>query len=426
MEPAAPPLTSDGQPSSLLVPAGTRLVHIGPPKTGTTAVQSAFHSGRTEIARQGVHYAGPTHQPSSAVRAVIGRPNPMTGKTPSMWLWRTLMREIRSASEARVVVSSEFLSDAPPDIVRRIVGDLDRERVHVVVTLRPLASLLPSQWQQYVQTGLRVPYESWLKVVLGPSPGKLTPGFWHRHRHDRLIARWADVVGPERITAVVLDERDRSMVLRTFEELTGLRPGTLVADATLANRSMTLPEIELVRAFNVLARAEGVERAVRTRVMTYGATSSIQARTPGPDEPGVSTPVWATARAVEVAREIVDGIANAGVRVVGELEGLTATAADPGPGSSPARVVVPPDLAAAAAMGVLIATGMARGHAAENGMPGDPPDGLDGEGDRPAPRRAAEPFDLMRVPTAQIAEVLARRVIRDGRARVAGLVRRSR
>ncbi len=426
MQHTVPSTTSDGEPSALLLPAGTRLVHIGPPKTGTTAVQSAFHAGREETARQGVHYAGPTHQPSSAVRAVLGRPNPMTGKPPSMWLWRTLMREIRAAREPRVVVSSEFLSDAPPDIVRRVVEDLDRERVHVVVTLRPLANLLPSQWQQYVQTGLREPYDAWLKVVFGPSPDGLTPGFWLRHRHDRLIERWAEVVGPERITAVVLDEQDRSMVLRTFEGLTGLRAGTLVADTSQANRSMTLPEIELVRAFNVLAKAEGVGRPVRTRVMTYGATSYIQARTPGPDEPRVATPGWALERAGEVAREIVDGIANAGVRVVGDLAALAATPADPGSDTAPARVVVPPDLAATAAMGVLIATGMARGHTAEVTEPGSAPDGLDGDGDRPAPRRVAEPFDLMRVPTAQIAEVLVRRVVRDGRARVAGLVRRSR
>jgi hypothetical protein len=43
--------------------AGARLLHIGPHKTGSTAVQGAFHLARERLAAQGVVYPGQGRQP---------------------------------------------------------------------------------------------------------------------------------------------------------------------------------------------------------------------------------------------------------------------------------------------------------------------------------------------------------------------------
>ena len=53
-----------------------------------------------------------------------------------------------------MVLSSEFFADASPEAIRRVVGELDPAKVQVVVTLRPLARIIPSQWQQCVQNQL--------------------------------------------------------------------------------------------------------------------------------------------------------------------------------------------------------------------------------------------------------------------------------
>jgi hypothetical protein len=53
-------------------------------------------------------------------------------------------------------MSIEFFVDAEDSALRRVVEDLGGRRVIVVATLRPLARVLPSQWQQYVQNGLRI------------------------------------------------------------------------------------------------------------------------------------------------------------------------------------------------------------------------------------------------------------------------------
>ncbi|HEY3522839.1 MAG TPA: hypothetical protein VGK63_03970, partial [Candidatus Limnocylindrales bacterium] len=112
-----PPTAAD----SLLLPEGARLVHIGPPKTGTTLVQGAFHARREEIRGQGVRYAGSVRHSAPAILAVTGRPSPQQGEPPRIDKWRGLVREIHGAREPRVVLSSEFLADAEPEAISRIV-----------------------------------------------------------------------------------------------------------------------------------------------------------------------------------------------------------------------------------------------------------------------------------------------------------------
>jgi len=107
-------------PDALLLPAGTRLVHIGPSKTGTTSLQAALWAGREAMLAQGVRHAGRTRNPASAVRAVAGQPSPTSEvKLPAMIHWHDLVREVRHAREPRVVISSELFAWAKPEVIRR-------------------------------------------------------------------------------------------------------------------------------------------------------------------------------------------------------------------------------------------------------------------------------------------------------------------
>src|SRR5207253_1760935 len=105
-----PAMTEDLAP----LPVGTRLVHIGPPKTGTTALQAAFHDARAVAEDQGVHYAGPGRHAMSAVLAGVGAPSPWDPRKrpPDRRRWQALVREIRGSRAQRVVLSSEFFADA--------------------------------------------------------------------------------------------------------------------------------------------------------------------------------------------------------------------------------------------------------------------------------------------------------------------------
>lgn len=353
----------------LLLPPGTCLVHIGPPKTGTTAIQGALHAVRPSLHEQGVHYAGRNRHSSKAIHAVTGRASFMSDGDPvPIREWNRFVKDTRRPAGERVVVSSEFLADAVPSEIERIVGDLGRERVHVVVTLRPLLKIIPSQWQQYVQSGMRRGFNPWLEQMLRTEGSTVTPTFWRRHRHDELVARWAAVVGLENVTVVAVDDRDHGMLMRTFEQLLGLREGTLVAEREVLNRSLSLPEIEAVRALNKAMRKEGLPASLQSRLVHFGTGRFLASTDLSPDEQRVVLPRWAAERAAEISQEMTAAIAASGVRVVGDLDRLNVPVGDP-PETVPDTVDIPPDVAARLALGIIHASGASRGLAQGAGSP---------------------------------------------------------
>jgi hypothetical protein len=225
--------------AAVLLEPGTRLLHIGPHKTGTTAIQGALHLARGRLAVAGVVYPGRGRQPLWPILAITGQPALLGRPSPEISSWENLVRDVRAAGDQRVVLSSEFFAEADDATARRVIADLGGARVHVVLTLRPLTRILPSQWQQYLQNGFHFQYLEWLEGILSDPPRTPTPGFWRRHRHDELVERWAAENGPDNLTVIVVDESDRLMLLRAFESLLGLPAGFLVPGERAANRSLT-------------------------------------------------------------------------------------------------------------------------------------------------------------------------------------------
>ncbi len=59
--------------AGLRLPPGSILVHVGPFKTGSSALQMALHSRRAELREHGVLYPGTTYRPRREIAAVMGR-----------------------------------------------------------------------------------------------------------------------------------------------------------------------------------------------------------------------------------------------------------------------------------------------------------------------------------------------------------------
>jgi hypothetical protein len=340
---------------------------------------------------------------------VIGRTHmPYGPQPPPIKYWHDLVREVRHASEPRVVISSEFFSEATSEDIATIVDDLEPTRVHIVVTLRPLARILASQWQQFVQAGTQTAFDDWLVAMFDHKETGQAPLFWRRHRHDELLARWAAVVGPSNVTVIALDDRDHTMVLRAFEGLTGLPSGTLKTPVDRSNRSLTQAEVEAVRAFNRRAAGEALDKPLLARLMRSGAATYMKEREPGPGEPRIDTPQWALDRAGEVAREMVDRIAASGVRIVGDLEAMAQVPRGSGDGDRPAGTAIPPDVAARTAVGIVLSAGIATGGRATSGANGWTWSDLAPDAQTVA-RQTAHAVALERLPARQIRGVIVRR-----------------
>ena len=339
------------------LPPGSVLLHIGPHKTGTTTLQGAFHVNRQALDDLGVHYAGRDRQPMLAALAMSGRPGRRGDAQPTQEHWAALVDDVQGAVSPRVVVSSEFFADASEETAADIVRDLGGDRVHVVVTLRSLARIMPSQWQQYVQNGVRRPYGEWLERILADPPLDPRPRFWFRHAHGELVERWARIVGPEHVTVIVLDESDRGMLLRAFEALLDLPTGTLVPEADMVNRSLTAGEIEVVRLLNEEFRHREWDDDLYGRFVRDGVAKRLLAEhVPGDDEAPITTPRWALERAGVLGGLAADQIRRAGVRVVGDLATLSAVPPvkdDEAPAT--ADPLVPASAAASAIVGAILA-----------------------------------------------------------------------
>ena len=96
-------------------------------------------------------------------------------------------------------------------------------------------------------------------------------------------------------------------------------------------------------------------------------------------------PAWALDHVDRIARETVDNLVASGVRIVGNVEQLTERVPARGPDAPAGPVPIPPAIAASMTMGVLVATGAARNAGKVFGR-----------------FEAAEPVELIRVPTYQV------------------------
>lgn len=323
----------------LLLPAGSCLVHVGPAKTGTTAVQESLHATRDRLGEHGVVYASAGVQnPTRGFLAVLQRPALAGQQPPDIEMWNQVVAEATSAADRRVVVSSEFFADGSDERMGHALDQLGRSRVHIVLAARSVIPLLPSSWQQYVRNRFQDGYEDWLEAILGQHPGrKVTPIFWWRYRYDRQITRWVNLVGAENVTVIVADEGDRELLPRTFESLLGLPGGLLDPIGGVGNRSLTLAEAELIRLIKVELAGSLPEESYQ-RLIRYGVVPRLTRFPPSPGAAKPVTPRWALERAAEHDAQTARAIESSGVRVIGDLSaygsippGLLAAADGPPP-----------------------------------------------------------------------------------------------
>lgn len=339
------------------LPAGTRLLHIGPHKTGTTAIQGALFAAKGLLPGHGVVFPAHSRHPMEAALAACARPAMLGDTAPTEKHWTRLLDQVGATGGKTSVISSEFFADAEDDdTIARIVEQLGGEGVHVLVTLRPLVRIMPSQWQQYVQNGLRMGYEDWLAHMLRKAPYEQpNPSFWRRHRHDRLVGRWARAVGAERITVVVVDDRDREGLMRTFEQLLGLPENLLQPVPDAANRSLTLAETEMLRNLNKEFRGNGLPDELYSKLVRNGAVMHMKnACSPSPEDVKILTPEWAVEAAAEIGAEMAGRIGDLGVRIVGDPGLLSAVPKAPVLDAVPAPRMAP-EVAARALYGALAA-----------------------------------------------------------------------
>ncbi len=349
-------------PEPRLQPGGI-LLHIGVHKTGTTAIQDAFATNREVLRGLGVSYPGTGQAHRNIASSAMQRPLGWRTKgahRPDPKLWDDFVQQALQF-DGITVCSSEFFAESSTEVATRIIERIGKENVHVVITLRNFAKILPSAWQQILKSGYEFGYIHWLTHVLTATD--LEPKaqvFWDRHRHDEVVTRWANILGKDQVTVVVVDDSDRESIYRDFEFLTNLPAATLTNNRLLSlNRSMTLAEAELLRRINVAVGGGKGWKPYTDEVHDGLIKGLVEGRVPDPSEARLQTPQWALDLAAEHAGRYVNAIRSSGVNVMGNLNLLSEHLSGPSDVRDGEVTDLPVNAGVAALLGVL-GTGQTR------------------------------------------------------------------
>lgn len=301
------------------------VAHVGFHKTGTTALQESFSANRETLKSFGVIYPDFGQKAHHrAAWALIGRSwgwkNRGGAKFP-IAEWEKVIKSVKK-NKGTTLISSEFFCELDEAKINKFKEDLRGADVKVVFTLRPLVKLLSSSYQQYLKYGLTPTYEEWLHSVLDkPGVSKLTPTFWKRHEHGRVITQWANAFGAENVTVVIADETQPTAIFEAFNSLLGIPAGTLAQiEGISSNRSLSYEEVCLLLEVNKNFPKERewseYEIYIREGAIKH-LTDHVKV---SKDAQKLLTPQWALDKVREIGAESVRQIKASGVSVVGDLD----------------------------------------------------------------------------------------------------------
>jgi len=262
------------------------VIHIGPPKTGSTTLQDALRDNRDDLKRAGIRYAGSGTQSSAAAMWATRRKDRTTGRQVPASAWKQLLKEINDSIESTVVVSSEWFAAATSAQIRTISQELPGAEYQIVIALRSLDRILPS------------------------------------HRHDELVQRWGEVFGQRAITAICVDDADPDRLLRHMESLIGAEEGALGTRRHVRNVSLDGVTVEGIRRFNVLAEEHGVPPELRYLAVTRGAVPQIEQHVQSDGSTAGRVPAQYADRCVAESTRIVEGLRASGATILGTLDAL--------------------------------------------------------------------------------------------------------
>jgi hypothetical protein len=332
------------------------LLHIGEPKTGTTFLQQVMWRNRAALAAQGVVLPG--HHPQDHFRASqdLRGIEKLPADPAGSWTgeWDILASQARQASRV-AVISHELFSAADAEQAARAVASLQPAEVHVVLTVRDMASLLPAEWQETVKHRNSRGWEDWLGDVIDSesvAADRRQWWFWRVHDTLAILDLWSAHVPPERVHLITAAPREAGtgLLWERFASLLEVDPGSVDLSRARANSSLGLPEIEFLRRLNSELPSEIPDWYYMWNVKESLAHDALAARQV---RGRLILPEDRSAWAKEYAETLTAGLRASACDMIGDLEELRPRqSADPAvsPAGLPADEVLDAAVAASAAL----------------------------------------------------------------------------
>jgi hypothetical protein len=303
------------------------ILHVGFHKSGTSALQESLANQRDGLYQAGVLY------PSIGKKA---HHRVAWGLSQKPWGWKSRGAEktpyktfsrmaslINLSPAPKIILSSEFFAELETEYLQKLASTIRGRQIKILFTLRPLAKLLSSSYQQYLKFGLKADYVEWLHSILDePGVSKINPTFWKRHMHGEVVEKWAEIFGSENVSVLVVDEQKPEFLYESINDYLGLPSGYLKPEQEGSNRSLSVEEVSLLLELNrrfpkerewneyLIFIRNGYVRELTDNVALKAGSSKLL------------TPGWAVSKSNQLASESKKKIQELGVTVYGDLNSL--------------------------------------------------------------------------------------------------------
>jgi hypothetical protein len=340
-------------------------LHIGEPKTGTTFLQQVMWRNRRELAAHGVVLPG--HHPQDHFRASqdLRGIQKLDSDPAGSWTgeWDILAGEARQAHQV-AVISHELFSAADAGQAERAVASLRPAEVHVVITVRDIATLLPAEWQETVKHRSTRGWEEWLADVIDTesvAADRRQWWFWRVHDTVAILDIWSRYVPPQRVHVITTPPRgsDQALLWQRFASLLGIGPGCADISRARQNASLGLAEVEFLRRLNSELPDEVPNWFYMWNVKEGLAHRALAAR---PSDGRLVLPLSRAAWATDTAEKLVAALKDSAYHIAGDLAELIppqvgeasvppeGASPEAGPASPPAERVLDAAVEGAAAL----------------------------------------------------------------------------
>jgi hypothetical protein len=299
-------------------------VHVGPPKTGTTYLQSVLWGNRAALRRAGVLVPGraPFHHNLLATYTRSERPGPRAER-----VWRRVVEQV-NAWPGTVVLSNEWFSLASRRQAAQMLAAFPGAEMHVVATARDFLVVAPAAWQERLKLGygssvddfvasLDAPDERWSWSTLDPA---------------QVLGRWGASLPPERIGVVTVPTSGAApgTLWDRFASACGIPEGLCDPSTATANESLGAESARLLQLLGKRLRdavdADSAEWTEQYRwLRRFLAHQLLVPR--GGSRIALRAPDASSLRARADAS--ADALRRAGYTVVGDLSELTSATVPP-------------------------------------------------------------------------------------------------
>ncbi len=229
----------------------TLYIHIGTPKTGTTAIQSFIHINRDKLKENGLLYPGENENHHLVVQEISEADKPFLDTNSEVYKVFTAIRA-NCGIYKNILLSSEVFFEKDKILLPKLIEALTYFKINVpikiIIFFRPQQECYESSYQQQIKTiGSFKPirFNEFVKIKLE----SVANNYYNR------INRWSSFFGKENIIVVPYESKQfTNKIFTDFKQILEIPDGLVLKEPSQSQSNIGLKThaVEFLRWMNIL------------------------------------------------------------------------------------------------------------------------------------------------------------------------------